>query len=69
MSTVSPSLQPSAREERVVGGDEHLGNATRIDQVDVVRNAHHLGRADGHELGVATALDEEHDAVAWRRAR
>ena len=56
--------QTPAREECVVGGDEHLGNATCVDQVDIVRNAHHLGRAYRDQLCIAAAFDKQHDLVA-----
>src|SRR4029077_7311265 len=61
-------LQASPREERIVGGDEHLGNPTRCDQVDGGRNAHDLSCAYRHQLCVATALDEEHDPIPFRVA-
>ena len=56
-------LQPSSREERIVGGDEHLGDPTRVDQVDVGRNADDLSGAHRNQFGVPTAFDEEHDAI------
>ena len=62
-------LQPSACKERVVRGDEDLGDAARMDQVDVVWNAHDLGCADRHELRVSATFDQEHDAVTGGRRR
>jgi hypothetical protein len=62
-------LQSAAGEERVVSGDEDRGDATRIDQVNIVRNRHGLGRAHGDELRVRATFDQEEDAITdGRRA-
>ena len=60
-------LQPAPRQERVVSGDEDLGDPARIDKVDVVWNPDHLGCAHRHELRIGATFDEEHDAIPDRR--
>src|SRR6185436_10955737 len=53
--------QLALREERVVGGDEHLGHAAGGDEVERVGDGRALRRGDGDELGLAAATgDAEH---------
>ena len=56
-------LQMSPGEERIVGGDEHLGDPPCRDQVDVVWNAYGLGCADRDELRISATFDQEHGPV------
>ena len=65
-----PLARPQAglSEDRVVGGREDLGDASRGGPVERVRDGHELALVDEAQLGLRAAADDRHHAIALAEA-
>ena len=62
-------LHRGLRDQGVVRGDEHLGDATRGDQVDRVGHRRALRRGHREQLGLTAAAGDAEHARARVQAR
>jgi hypothetical protein len=61
-------LQARLREDRVVGGGEHLGHAPGLRPVEVLGDGHQLALLHDRQLRLAPTADDRHHAVALAEA-